>query len=121
MFACTLYWRHWSTCTGAAALVVSMLQITPVLRVLDGRVEPFGRPRTRRRAIQVMRDEMARQVSLRPVHVAICQVDALEEAEDLKRRVEELLDCTEVYVTEFTPVMGAHAGPGLLAMAFYVD
>ena len=106
---------------GAASWVGSMLQITPVLRVLDGRVEPFARPRTRRRAIQVMLDEIAKQVSDRPVHVAICQADALEEAEDLKRGVEELFDCTELYVTEFTPVMGAHTGPGLLGVAFYVD
>jgi len=106
---------------GAAAWVGSMLQTTPVLRVLDGRVEPFARPRTRQRAIQVMLDEMTRRVSDRPVHVAICQADALEEAEDLKRCVEDLFDCTELYVTEFTPVMGAHAGPGLLGVAFYVD
>jgi DegV family protein with EDD domain len=106
---------------GAAAWVGSVLQITPVLRVLDGKVEPFARPRTRPRAIQVMLDGVAKQVGDRPVHVAICQADAQEEAEDLKQRVEELFDCSELYVTEFTPVMGTHAGPGLLGMAFYVD
>lgn len=118
----TLEYLHRGGRIGAAAAWAgSMLQITPVLRVLHGQVEPFARPRTRRRAIQVMLDEMARQVGDRPVHAAICQADALEEAEDLKRRVEELFDCTELYVTEFTPVMGAHAGPGLLGIAFYVD
>lgn len=118
----TLEYLHRGGRIGAAAAWAgSVLQITPVLRVLHGQVEPFARPRTRRRAIQVMLDEMARQVGDRPVHAAICQADALEEAEDLKRRVEELFDCTELYVTEFTPVMGAHAGPGLLGIAFYVD
>jgi DegV family protein with EDD domain len=106
---------------GAAAWLGSVLQITPVLQALDGRVEPVARPRTRRRAIQVMLDEMARHVGDRPVHVAICQADALEEAMDLKRCVQERFDCSELYVTEFTPVMGAHAGPGLLGIAFYVD
>ena len=115
------YLRRGGRIGGAAAWVGSMLQITPVLRVLDGRVEPFARPRTRQRAIQMMLDEVVRQVSGRPVHVAICQGDAREEAEDLKRRMEELFDCIELYVTEFTPVMGAHAGPGLLGIAFYVD
>jgi fatty acid-binding protein DegV len=30
-------------------------------------------------------------------------------------------DCPEMFVTEFTPVMGAHTGPGLLGMAFYAE
>jgi fatty acid-binding protein DegV len=46
---------------------------------------------------------------------------AAEEAEDLRQRVAEGFDCIELYVTEFTPVMGAHTGPGLLGIAFYVD
>ncbi|HQE92655.1 MAG TPA: DegV family protein [Anaerolineae bacterium] len=106
---------------GAAAWAGGILQITPVLYVRHGHVEPLARPRTRPRAIQVMVDEMVRLVNDRPVHVAICQADAREEAEDLKQRVETLFNCTELYVTEFTPVMGAHTGPGLLGVAFYVD
>ena len=64
---------------------------------------------------------MAEEVDGRPVHVAVMQADAGAEAENLRGRVAELFDCVELYVTEFTPVMGAHAGPGVLGLAFYVD
>jgi fatty acid-binding protein DegV len=46
---------------------------------------------------------------------------ASEEAEKLRQQVAARFDCIELYLTEFTPVMGAHAGPGLLGIAFYVD
>jgi DegV family protein with EDD domain len=106
---------------GAAALLGSVLQIKPILHLVDGRVEPLAKPRTRRKAIRYMLQAMAEQVGNRPVHAAILQADAVQEAEALKQRVAEQFDCLELYVTEFTPVMGAHAGPGVLGLAFYVD
>jgi fatty acid-binding protein DegV len=30
-------------------------------------------------------------------------------------------DCQEIYITEFTPVMGVHTGPGLVGVAFYEE
>jgi fatty acid-binding protein DegV len=30
-------------------------------------------------------------------------------------------DCEEIYITEFTPVMGVHTGPGLVGAAFYAE
>ncbi len=29
------------------------------------------------------------------------------------------LDCAELFITEFTPVMGVHTGPGVIGVAFY--
>jgi DegV family protein with EDD domain len=106
---------------GAAALLGGVLRITPIVQVVDSRVEPFAKPRTRRRAIQMMLEEMAQQVKGRPVHVAVMQADAAQEAEELRQRVAQQFNCLELLVTEFTPVMGAHAGPGLLGIAFYAE
>jgi DegV family protein with EDD domain len=106
---------------GAAALVGSALQIKPILYLVDGRVEPFAKPRTRRKAIQCMLQSMEEQVGDRPVHAAVMHAGAAGEAEDLRQQVAGRFDCVELYATEFTPVMGAHAGPGLLGVAFYVD
>ena len=105
---------------GAAALLGAMLQIKPVVYLVDGRVEPLAKPRTRGRAVDLMVKHMAGEVAGRPVHAAVMQGDALEEAEALMARVDREFDCVELYLTEFTPVMGAHAGPGLLGLAYYV-
>jgi DegV family protein with EDD domain len=106
---------------GAAALLGSALQFKPIIHLVDGQVEPYARPRTRRRATKTLLDIMAEQVGGRPVHVAVLHADSLDDAEELRQRVAQQFDCLELYVTEFTPVMGAHTGPGLLGLAFHVD
>jgi DegV family protein with EDD domain len=106
---------------GAAALLGTMLQIKPVLTVVDGRVELFSRPHSQARAVSAMLEEMERQVRGRPLHVAVLHADAVEEAESLLEQVSARFACVEVYVTPLTPVMGAHTGPGVLGVAFYAD
>ncbi len=106
---------------GAAALLGTVLQIKPVLYVADGQVDVFARPRTKSKAIQAMLQEMAEQVDSRPLHIAILHADVPEEAEELRQRIENEFNCDEVYVTELTPVMGAHTGPGVLGVVFYAE
>jgi fatty acid-binding protein DegV len=55
------------------------------------------------------------------MHAAIAHADVEEEAEVLRRTVAERFDCAELLVTEFTPVVGAHTGPGLVGVAFYSE
>jgi len=47
--------------------------------------------------------------------------DELEEGEKLKVEVARRFKCAELYLTEFTPIMGVHAGPGVLAIAFWKE
>ena len=54
-----------------------------------------------------------------PLHVAVMHADALDEATALRNRVLAHFDCSEIFITEFTPVMGVHTGPGLIGVAFY--
>jgi DegV family protein with EDD domain len=106
---------------GAATLFGSVLQIKPILQIVQGQAQPLAIPRTRHKAIRFMLQSMAERVADRPVHAAVMHASAAEEAEDLRREVAGRFDCVELYVTEFTPVMGAHTGPGLLGIAFYVE
>jgi DegV family protein with EDD domain len=106
---------------GAAALLGAMLQISPVLHVADGNVEVFARPRTKAKAIRVMLTEMAKRVDGDRVHAAVLHADVPAEAEALRRQVIQRFDCTELFVAELTPVMGAHTGPGVLGLVFYAD
>jgi len=106
---------------GAAALLGTVLQIKPVLYVADGHVDVFARPRTKSKAVQIMLQQMAEQADSRPLHVAILHADAQEEAERLRQTIADQFDCDELYVTELTPVMGAHTGPGVLGVAFYAE
>jgi DegV family protein with EDD domain len=106
---------------GAAALLASILQIKPILFLGEGRVEVLAKARTQKRAVQVVLQHMAREGEHGPLHVAILHADVPDEAEALRREVAERFDCAELLVSEFTPVMGAHTGPGLLGVAYYVE
>lgn len=106
---------------GAAALLGSMLQIKPVLSVADGHVDVFARPRSQAKAIRAMLDEMAERADGCRVHAAVIHADVLEEAEALRQQIAERFECAELLVTELTPVMGAHTGPGVLGVVFYTD
>jgi DegV family protein with EDD domain len=106
---------------GAAALAGAALQIKPILSMVDGQVLPYAKPRTRRKAIRCMLQAVEESVGDRPVHAAVLQAAAEDEAEELRQQMAEAFDCVELYVTEFTPVMGAHTGPGVLGIAFFVE
>jgi DegV family protein with EDD domain len=106
---------------GLAALLGTMLQIKPVLYLADGQVDVFAKPRTQSRAIRSMLQRLEQVADSRPVHVAVLQADVQDEAEVLRQMIADRFDCAEIYVTELTPVMGAHTGPGLLGIAFFVE
>jgi DegV family protein with EDD domain len=106
---------------GAATLVGTVLQIKPVLYVANGQVDVFAKPRTRSGAIRTMLERMAETAAGRPLHAAILHADVLEEAEALRQQVADRFDCAELYITELTPVMGAHTGPGVLGVVFYAE
>lgn len=106
---------------GAAMLVGTVLQIKPILYLADGRVDVFAKPRTKSKAVRVMLRQLAEQANGRPLHVAVFHADAPDDAEELRESIARQFDCAELYVTEMTPVMGAHTGPGVLGLAFYAD
>ena len=105
----------------AAHLVGTTLRIKPMVTVRQGKVELVAVLRTKSQAFRRMIQEIEREAQGRPVHAGVFHSDALEEAETLQHQVAEHVECVELFVTEFTPVMGAHAGPGLVGVAYYVD
>lgn len=115
------YLRRGGRIGGAAALAGTLLQIKPVLCLAGGYVNPLARTRSKDKALRLIMEKMAENSNGKPLHAAILHADARDEADELRRVVEDRFECSELYVTEFTPVMGAHTGPGLLGVAFYAE
>ena len=104
----------------AAALVNSLLKIKPVFTLNQGDAHTVALPRTIPSAIKRMLKIMEQQVVKgQPLHVAVMHADAPDKAMTIRNRIASQFDCAELFITEFTPVMGAHTGPGLLGIAFY--
>ena len=102
-----------------ASLMGAALELKPVVCIRDGEVDVIAKPRTRHKAVEFMLREMEGEVGERPVHVAVMHADAPAAAEQVRQEVAERFQCLELHVTEFTPVMGTAAGPGLVGLAFY--
>jgi fatty acid-binding protein DegV len=50
--------------------------------------------------------------------IAVMHADEIEKANTLKQLVQEHYDLKDIIITDFTPVMGAHAGPGVLGLGY---
>ena len=99
----------------------SLLRIKPVFELSQGEVRNVARPRTGRRAAERLVELMRRRVGSGRLHATVMHADVEEAAEALQQRIGAEFPCDELYVSEFSPVMGAHTGPGLLGVAFWSE
>lgn len=104
-----------------ASQIGSMLNIKPILTSSSGLVRFKGMVRNREKGIDRLLDTMRDNVGENPVHVAVMHAYAPDEAEKLRERISSEFNCAELWVSEFTPVMGYATGTGTLALAFYKD
>ncbi len=103
----------------AAAMVGSMLNLKPLLRVDEGQIVPFERTRTRGRARRGL-IEFARGLP-RTERLAVVHSTTPDEAEQLAAELSAtaLLPRDRVVVAQFGPVIGTHVGPGAMGVGIY--
>ena len=104
-----------------AAWAGSMLGFKPLCELRLGEARLLDRPRSRRKAMARMVAVMSSRVESKPVHVNVMHAHAAEDASILMETIDREFDCRELFISEFTPVMGVHLGPGLVGIAFYSD
>ena len=105
----------------AAHIGASLMMIKPLFQLRHSEITTLARPRTRRTAIRRMLELMRDEAGSGAVHAAVMHADALEDAEDIRQTIAKNYDCADLYISEFTPAMGAHIGPGLLGIAFWFE
>jgi len=115
--------KHGGRVSAATAALGTALQIKPMLHVNhEGRLEVVEKPRGRKRA---MAAQMARMnADWRPDMgklVVIGHGDDPEAAEQLKAEVLAAHPDAEVYLAPIGPIIGAHTGPGMLALIYWGD
>ena len=104
----------------AAALASLLLQIKPIFTVEDGDAHPVTNARTINGAIKrILKMMEQKKVEGQPLHVAVMHAEALDRAKELVGEISGRFNCAELFITEFTPVMGVHTGPGVIGVAFY--
>jgi len=106
----------------AAARLGDVLKFKPIFTLSQGKPSLLTAVRTKSRGVERMLEIMRQKVGTMKLRQAIVMhANVLAEAERLKERIAADFDGAEVYVKDFSPVMGIHTGPGLLGIAFFVD
>lgn len=109
----------------AAAVIGTMIQLKPVLHVNnEGKLIPLSKVRSRKKSLQALVAAMeTRQGSFADKNdiVFISHGDCEEDAEYVKTLVEEKLGIHKFIISPVGNVIGAHSGPGTLALFFLGD
>jgi len=101
----------------ASAFLGSVLQVKPVLCIRDGLVTPLERVRTFDRALNRI-VELTREVDRgHGVCVIVGHADAGADAERIGRELEPIAET--LMIQPLGPVVGAHAGPGVVGVGCY--
>ena len=104
----------------ARALVGSLLGIKPILGVVDGEVAAVDRVRGGRRAHPRMLELFAERIDRRrPVLGAVAHANAPVWAERLRSLLAGAFEARELILAEIGPVVGTHAGPGMVGAALF--
>jgi DegV family protein with EDD domain len=101
--------------SGAKALFGSMLSVKPILTVRDGEVVEGGRQRTRARALEYLATQTEAAAPFDWLAIGGGDADDLSTVVDRLRAVEV---ANPVIVTEIGPVVGTHAGPGVVGVCW---
>ncbi|GAB7183234.1 DegV family protein [Kitasatospora sp. Ki12] len=101
----------------ARALLGSALAVKPLLHLDGGRIEPLEKVRTASRAIARLEEIAVERSGEREVDITVHHLAAEDRAEPLAERLRARVPgLRELYVGEVGAVIGAHVGPGLLAV-----
>ena len=104
--------------SATTAVVGTMLKIKPVLHVNDeGKLETMEKARGRKAALNMLVDKMGETaINIAEQEVFISHGDCLADAEYVAAKVKERFGVKAVHINYIGPVIGAHAGPGTVAV-----
>ena len=103
----------------AQAFLGSMLKVNPIIGMKDGEVFPFGRERSRVKAVEHL-SKFAMSYS-NVEGIAVEYATAIDEAEMLIKRFGAKFPKARIYRSRASPVIGTHTGPGVLLVSVLGD
>jgi DegV family protein with EDD domain len=100
---------------GAQALLGSLLAIKPLLDISTGEVEEAGRARTRRKALQVLRDKVFERPAVEELTITHGMAADVDEMRDL---LSPRYPAEQIRVAVIGATIGTHAGPRVMGLTW---
>lgn len=104
---------------GGSRFLGSALNIKPILEVTEGQIEALERVRTRKKSLERLVDLVGERIGGRsPVRVATLHANSPVDARECLNIAEKRFNAIESIFSSVSPVIGTHAGPGTVGLAF---
>ncbi|MDQ0244770.1 DegV family protein with EDD domain [Bacillus fengqiuensis] len=104
----------------AQAFVGSLLQVKPIVHFVDGKLVPFEKIRTRKKALKRIYDLLGEVASEGvPMKASVIHANHPEEGEEIKAELERAYPNVEFSLSYFGPVIGTHLGEGAIGIGWY--
>jgi len=104
---------------GGSRFMGTALNIKPILEIVDGKIQAIERVRTRKKSLLRLVELVEERVGdQKPVRLAVLHARAAEDARELLKIAEKQMNADEAIFSEVSPVIGTHAGPGTVGLAF---
>jgi len=115
------YLRKGGRIGDAKALLGGILQVKPLLTMKDGRIEPVESQRTKKKAVARLKDLVYSECPHNnDGSISVSHCGAEEEARQLASELAIELKITDIPIYLVPPAIVVHAGPGVLAISFFV-
>jgi DegV family protein with EDD domain len=100
--------------------IASLLNVKPIIALVDGVLEAGENVRTRRKAVERLLELMEEAVGTSdPVNLAVIHARAPEDGQDLLERAKARLNCREILVGDLVCSLAVHGGPGVVGLFAY--
>lgn len=106
--------------SSTAAIMGTLLDIKPILNVdSEGKLAPVTKVKGRKKSIRALAEELNKRIANSEEQtIFINHGDCLEDAKYLEKLILEKHKVKEIIIAEIGPTVGAHTGPGVLALFF---
>jgi len=106
---------------GAKALMAELLQIKPILQIVEGQVEPFEQQRTRRRAISRLVEIVDEQCPKNAeAHLSVMHAEADVDTWELMTILKTRFGIADIPIYELPPAIVVHGGPKAMGVGFFI-
>ena len=114
------YLRRGGRLSATSAALGTMLDLKPIIVVTkEGKLTPIDKVRGRRKALSYIVDKTCENITgVEDQEIIILQADVPEEAAKLREALMQRIPGAQVRIDPIGPVIGAHIGPGTLAICF---
>lgn len=108
------YLKRGGRLSTAQAILGTLLNIKPIIALIDGKLESIDKVRGKSKAIEAMIANIPDGVK----RISICHIQNTDEADELRNALKLKFPKAEIIIDEMGPVVGSHLGPMALGVCY---